>query len=136
MWRRTSPSPPSGVTRRVPASSAGASYTVLDISHLSPDAGGTRIGAPPRPGGRTSSSRRAGDLRQRTAGGGIAIGSEVGEVGAGNLSHQREFVLDLGGLPLLGTDERQPDTRARDPAEPVQDVLRRDRARDVGHDRP
>src|SRR4051812_5865660 len=107
MLRPTSPSPPSGVTRRLPASSAGGSYTVPDISHLSPDAAAPASACRPGEGGGRSSSRRAGDLRQRTAGGGIAVGSEVGEVGTGDVPHQREFVLDLGGLPLFGSDERQ-----------------------------
>lgn len=68
-------------------------------------------------------------------GGRIAVGPEVVETHAGDVLHEVDLVLDLSGLPLLGTHERQAHARAGDATEPMQDVLRRDRTGNVRHGR-
>src|SRR5690606_16126970 len=67
------------------------------------------------------SSSGAVHLRQGAAGGGVAVGTEVGEVGPGDTGDQRELVLDDRGLPFLRSDQWQAHTRAADTSEAVQD---------------
>ena len=66
---------------------------------------------------------------------GVAVGAEVREVDSRNVAHEIDLVFDLRRLPLLGSDEGQPHARAPDAAEAVEDVLGRDGAGHVGHDR-
>ena len=53
------------------------------------------------------SSGGARHLRQRSAGGGVAIGAGDREVCARHIADQGDLVLDLGGFPLLRPDQRQ-----------------------------
>src|SRR5215203_586287 len=128
MLRPISPRPPMGMMRSVPRSSGAGTMTVsLSVSGMCPPS--VAVFSSVRPTGGCLGSRSAcgaGDLGQRAAGGGVAVGAEVAEVDARDALHEVDLVLDEGGLPLLGTDERQAHTRARDAAQPVQDVLRRD----------
>src|SRR6185312_599747 len=77
----------------------------------------------------------AGDLRKGSACGGVAIRAEVAEIETGDLTDERDLVFDLGGLEVLGADERQSHPRGPDATEAMKDVLGRDGARHVRHDR-
>src|SRR5690606_1067841 len=115
MLRPISPTPPSGMTRRVPGASSGGATTSIATTDSSGLAGG------------------AGDLRQRATGGCVAVGAEIAEIDTVDVVHERDLVLDEGGLRLLGTHEWQAHARTRDAAEAMQDVLGRDRAGHVRH---
>src|SRR5215218_4322668 len=133
MLRPTSPKPPMGMIRRVPDSIGAGSMTVSGMCPPSVAVFSSvrAIGAADVSGG--ASARSARDLRQRAAGGGVAVGTEVVEVDARHALHVVDLVLDEGGLPLFRADERKPHARAADAAEAVQDVLHRDGAGHVGH---
>src|ERR1700712_1722083 len=113
MLRPISPSPPIGITRRVPCCSAGGSNT-SELGNLFLACG-------------------AGDLGKRATRGGVTVGAEVGEVDTGHVVHERDLIFDEGGLRLFGADEGKAHTGARDATESVQDVLRRDGARHMRH---
>src|SRR3954471_7563311 len=89
MLRPISPSPPMGMTLRVPGARAGGSKT----SEL----------------GKSLLASGARDLRECTAGGGIAVGAEVGEVDAGHVVDEGDLVFDERGFGFFGADERQAD---------------------------